>query len=159
MTEYSLKQLAEYVDGEVRGDANLVVTGVGTLQSASAAQIAFLANSRYKGQLETSRAGAVILSPKDAEDMPAINAIVVNNPYAAFAKVAQRLDTTPLPAEGVAETAKVHASAKLGSNVALGEYVVIEAGAVIGDNVTIGAHTHIGPEVTEGADTKIWSGV
>ena len=79
MTEYSLKQLAEYVDGEVRGDANLVVTGIGTLQSASATQIAFLANSRYKSQLESSHAGAVILSPKDVEDTPAINAIVVNN--------------------------------------------------------------------------------
>ena len=159
MTEYSLKQLAEYVDGEVRGDANLVVTGIGTLQSASATQIAFLANSRYKSQLESSHAGAVIISPKDVEDTPAINAIVVNNPYAAFAKIAQRLDTTPAPAEGVAETARVHPPAKLGSNVALGEYVVIEAGAVIGDNVAIGSHAHIRPEVSIGENTRIWSGV
>ncbi|AVJ55689.1 UDP-3-O-(3-hydroxymyristoyl)glucosamine N-acyltransferase [Idiomarina sp. OT37-5b] len=159
MTEYTLQQLAEHVGGEVRGDANLVITGVGTLQSANAQQVAFLANSRYKSQLAESAAGAVLLSPKDAENSDVQNAIVIANPYAAFAKVAQLLDTTPLPATGIADTARVAEGVTLGSNVSLGEYVVIEAGATIGDNVSIGAHTHVGPGVSIGNNSKIWSGV
>lgn len=159
MAEYTLQQLAEHVGGEVRGDANRVIQGVGTLQSAKAGQIAFLANSRYKQQLSSTRAGAILLSPKDAQDSAVEAGIIVSNPYAAFAKVAQLLDTTPLPAVGHAATAKVAASAQLGDNVCLGEYVVIEEGAIIGDNVSIGAHCHIGPQAVIGSNTRIWSGV
>lgn len=159
MSEYSLQQLAEHVGGEVRGDANLIITGVGTLQSAAAQHVAFLANSRYKTQLAESKAGAILLSPKDAEDSEVKNAIIVNNPYAAFAKVAQLLDTTPSPAEGIADTARVGDNVILGENVSLGEYVVIESGACIGSNVSIGAHSHIGSDVTIGDNTNVWSGV
>lgn len=159
MAEFTLQQLAEHVGGEVRGDASLIINGVGTLQSAASQQVAFLANSRYKTQLAESNAGAILLSPKDAEDSEISNAIVVQNPYAAFAKVAQLLDTTPLPATTIASSAKVAANASLGTNVTLGEFVVIEAGATIGDNVSIGSHTHIGPEAVIGNNTKIWSGV
>ena len=88
MAEYTLQQLADHVGGKVRGDANLTITGVGTLQSAHAHQVAFLANSRYKNQLAESEAGAILLSPKDDEGSGISHAIVVDNPYAAFAKVA-----------------------------------------------------------------------
>ncbi|MGM0480644.1 MAG: UDP-3-O-(3-hydroxymyristoyl)glucosamine N-acyltransferase [Pseudomonadota bacterium] len=159
MAEYTLQQLAEHVGGEVRGNANLLINGVGTLQSATAQQIAFLANSRYKQQLSSTQAGAILLAPKDADDNSLAEAIVVTNPYAAFAKVAQLLDTTPLPATGFADTAKVATDAQLGDNVSLGEYVVIESGAVIGDNVSIGSHSHIGPQTTIGNNTRLWSGV
>ncbi|MGM0525629.1 MAG: UDP-3-O-(3-hydroxymyristoyl)glucosamine N-acyltransferase [Pseudomonadota bacterium] len=159
MAEYSLKQLADHVGGEVRGDANLTINGIGTLQSAQTQQIAFLANSRYTNQLASSKASAFLLSPKDANENDIANAIVIANPYAAFAKVAQLLDTTPAPATGIASTARVSEQVTLGENVSLGEYVVIEAGAVIGDNVSIGAHSHIGPQAVIGSDTKIWSGV
>lgn len=159
MTEFSLQQLAEHVGGEVRGDANLVVTGVGTLQSATDKQIAFLANSRYKSQLASCQAAAVLISSQDADDADITNAIVTPNPYVAFAKVAQLLDTTPNPADGVADTARVANDAQIGDNVSLGEYVVIESGAIIGDNVSIAAHTRVGPGTVIGADTKIWSGV
>lgn len=159
MAEYSLQQLAEHVGGEVRGDANLTIMGVGTLQSATPSDIAFLANHRYKAQLAESAAGAVLLAEKDYDADSASNAIVVGNPYAAFAKIAQLLDTTPKPAEGLAETAKIAADANLGNNVTLGDYVVIDSGAKIGDNVSIGAHSHIGPGVSIGDNTKVWSGV
>lgn len=159
MAEYTLQQLAEHVGGKVRGDANLIITGVGTLQSAHAQQVAFLANSRYKNQLAESKAGAILLSPKDDEGSGIDHAIVVDNPYAAFAKVAQLLDITPAPATGIASSAKVSEQAQVGSNVSLGEYVVVEAGAKIGANVSIGAHSHIGPDVVIGDNTKVWSGV
>lgn len=158
MTEYTLQQLADHVDGEVRGDSQLPILRVATLQSATPDAIAFLANSRYKSQLETTSAGAVIVSEKDDNDA-VDNAIRVCNPYAAFARIAQLLDTTPKPAKGIAETAKIASSAQIGDNVSIGEFAVIEENAVIGDNTSIGAHVYIGPETKLGAGCTVWSGV
>lgn len=158
MTEYTLQQLADHVDGEVRGDSQLPILRVATLQSATSDAIAFLANSRYKSQLDTTSAGAVIVSEKDDSDT-VDNAIRVRNPYAAFARIAQLLDTTPKPAKGIAETAKVASSAQIGKNVSIGEYAVIEENVVIGDNTSIGAHVYIGPETTLGNGCTLWSGV
>ena len=146
MTEYTLQQLADHVGGEVRGNAQLPILRVATLQSATGDAIAFLANSRYKSQLETTSAGAVIVSEKDDSDA-VNNAIRVSNPYAAFAKIAQLLDTTPKPAKGVADSASI------------GEYAVIEDGVIIGDNTSIGAHCYIGAETQLGSGCTLWSGV
>ncbi|MCK7460113.1 UDP-3-O-(3-hydroxymyristoyl)glucosamine N-acyltransferase [Idiomarina aminovorans] len=158
MAEYTLQQLADHVGGEVRGNSQLPILRVATLQSATGDAIAFLANSRYKAQLETTLAGAVIVSEKD--DSESIdNAIRVANPYAAFARIAQLLDTTPKPALGIAESAKVAQSATIGDNVSIGEYTVIDDGATIGDNTSIGPHCYIGPETQIGSGCTFWSGV
>ncbi|NVK54605.1 MAG: UDP-3-O-(3-hydroxymyristoyl)glucosamine N-acyltransferase [Alteromonadaceae bacterium] len=145
----SLSQLAEQVGGDVQGDGSVMLTGVSTLSSATPAQISFLTNGKYRSQLQSTQAGAVILHAKEAENCP-LPALVHSNPHAAFARIAQIFDTTPGVATGQHKTAQVSDTAILGKNVALGPYCVVEEGVVLGDNVVIGAHsvisrnTHIG---------------
>jgi UDP-3-O-[3-hydroxymyristoyl] glucosamine N-acyltransferase len=77
---------------------------------------------------------------------------VVDNPHAAFARIAQLFDTTPVVASGIADTAVIASSANIGSDVSLGHNVIIEDNVVIGDRVTIGANTVIrrGTQIGEG---------
>jgi len=158
MTSYTLAELAAHIDAEVQGDAKLEITAVATLNSATAGQVAFLANPRYKSQLESTSASAVIVAP--GTELPAqVAALITKNPYLGFAKIAQLLDTTPAPAQDIAASAVVADSAVLGKNVHLGHHVVIEAGAVIGDDVIIGAGSYIGRDVKIGARTKLWQNV
>ena len=84
--KYTLGELAKHVSGEVKGDASCEIESVGTLHSSNNKQISFLTNPSYRKMLTTSNAGAVILSAADAEDR-SINAIISNNPYAAYAKI------------------------------------------------------------------------
>ncbi|WP_296047210.1 UDP-3-O-(3-hydroxymyristoyl)glucosamine N-acyltransferase [uncultured Alteromonas sp.] len=138
----SLAQLAEQVGGDVHGDGSVMLSGVSTLTSATSSQISFLTNGKYRSQLQSTQAGAVILHPNEAENCP-LPGLLHNNPHAAFARIAQIFDTTPGVAVGQHKTAVVADSAKLGDNVALGPYCVIEDDVVLGDNVVIGAHTII----------------
>ncbi|RUO80570.1 UDP-3-O-(3-hydroxymyristoyl)glucosamine N-acyltransferase [Idiomarina tyrosinivorans] len=156
---FSIAELADHVGGKVRGDDSTQISAVATLASAKSGEIAFLANSRYSSQLKTTQASAVIVSPKDDDSDSVAVALVIDNPYAAFAKIAQLLDTTPSPAEGIAESATIAPSASLGNNVSVGPNAVISEGSVIGDNVAIGANSYIGAEVKIGAGTTIWQGV
>ncbi|WP_218313264.1 UDP-3-O-(3-hydroxymyristoyl)glucosamine N-acyltransferase [Alteromonas antoniana] len=150
---YTLEELAAHVQGEWVGDNEHVLSGVGTLSAASVQQISFLTNPKYKPQLKDTQAGAVIVHDKMRDDVSG-NALVVENPHAAFARIAQLFDTTPPVASGIADTAVVAASANVGSGVSLGEHVIIEDNVVLGDNVSIGANTvvrkgtHIGESST-----------
>jgi len=57
-TAYRLADIVARFGGQVQGDADTRVQQIGTLEKASAGQIAFLANAKYRSQLEGSKAFA-----------------------------------------------------------------------------------------------------
>lgn len=158
MQTMTLQQLASVIDADVVGDGEQTITGVATLASATSGQIAFLANEKYRVQLDTTQASAVIVAP-NVELPNGLAALVTKNPYAGFAKVAQQLDTTPAVATAIDPAAQIASSAKLGANVAVGPLAVISENVELGDNVQIGAGCYIGPGVKIGANTKLWQHV
>ncbi|SDB06670.1 UDP-3-O-[3-hydroxymyristoyl] glucosamine N-acyltransferase [Pseudidiomarina indica] len=158
MHELTLQQLADAIGAEVEGDATQTITAVATLASAVQGQIAFLANARYRSQLETTQASAVIVAP-NIEVPAGIAAVRTKNPYAGFAKVAQLLDTTPVAATGIHPSAQIHPSAKLGQNVAIGANTVIAEDVELADGVTIGVGCYVGPGTRIGARTQLWQHV
>ncbi|GAB3291939.1 UDP-3-O-(3-hydroxymyristoyl)glucosamine N-acyltransferase [Pseudidiomarina andamanensis] len=158
MQTLTLQQLADAIGAEVQGDAALTVTGVATLASAQPGQIAFLANEKYRSQLDASKASAVIVAP-DVHVPDGMSALRTRNPYAGFAKIAQLLDTTPKPAEHIHASAQVDPSAKIGKNVAIGANTVIAENVVLADNVTIGVGCYVGPGTHIGANTQLWQHV
>ncbi len=158
MTTMTLAQLASALGARLQGNGDTLIEGVATLSNANASQIAFLANSKYRSQLDSTAAGAVILSEADAEDFDG-NALIMANPYLGYAQIAQLLDTTPDSAEGIHPTAVIHPQATLGEHVSVGANAVIEAGAQIGDNAQIGPGCVIGRGAQIGAGSKLWANV
>ncbi|MFO1720588.1 UDP-3-O-(3-hydroxymyristoyl)glucosamine N-acyltransferase [Pseudomonas aeruginosa] len=140
---YTLGQLAAHVGAEVRGDADLPIQGLATLQEAGPAQLSFLANPQYRKYLPESRAGAVLLTAADADGF-AGTALVVANPYLAYASLSHLFDRKPKAAAGIHPTAIVAADAEVDPSASVGAYAVIESGARIGAGVSIGAHCVIG---------------
>ncbi|WP_025819971.1 UDP-3-O-(3-hydroxymyristoyl)glucosamine N-acyltransferase [Shewanella marina] len=158
MIQYTLKELSQLLSAEVKGDDTIIISSVATLENATANQVTFLANSKYRNQLEATQAGAVILSPKDAEDYQG-NALILKDPYVGFARIAQLLDSTPKAAYDIHLTAVIDESAKLGEGVAIGANAVISANVIIGDNVQIGAGCFIGEDSIIGSDSLLWANV
>ncbi len=144
----SLRQLAEHIGADLRGDGDLLVSGVSTLDAAGRSDITFLVNRRYRKFLAITAAAAVIMSERDAEDCP-VAVLISSNPHLAYARAAALLYQEPTgiptihPSAVVDEQARVHPSASIGANA------VIEAGA------RIGASSSIGPGVVIGRDTRI----
>jgi len=65
--QYTLGELAEHLDCQLCGDDALVVTGIGSLESAVAGQISFLANRKFRSLLDVTTASAVIVHSEFAE--------------------------------------------------------------------------------------------
>ncbi|MEZ5556744.1 UDP-3-O-(3-hydroxymyristoyl)glucosamine N-acyltransferase [Haliea sp.] len=154
----TLGELAAFLGAELRGDPSLSVTGIAPLGRASASQLSFLASARYLGQLQQTRAAAVILRPDQAERCP-VACLLADNPYLAFARAtALFVDETPAEA-GVHPSATVSAQARLAPGVSVGANVVIDAGADIGPNVVLGANCVIGERCRIGAGTRLHASV
>jgi len=63
--QWSLHEIANELELELRGDRQHNISGIATLSDAKPDQIAFLANPSYRKQLATTQAGAIILSAFD----------------------------------------------------------------------------------------------
>ena len=150
MVSYRLSEIAARLGGRVLGDAEACVCQVATLETAQPAQISFLAHSKYRAQLASTRAGAVILGEADA-DATGLPRIISDNPYAYFAKVSALLNPLPQDSPGIHPGAIIGAGAKIDATAS------IAALAVIGDGVVIGAHSVIGAGCYIGANTVIGS--
>ncbi len=150
----TLREIAARLGGEVEGDAGTAVTGVATLDEAGPGQITFLANPRYRPRLAATRAGAVILAPRD-RDATAIARIVAANPYAYYARTVA-LFHPPRPARaGVHPTAVVDPSAEVAASAEVGPHAVVAAGARVGARARIGAGCFVGEGAAVGEDTVL----
>ncbi|OAJ95435.1 UDP-3-O-(3-hydroxymyristoyl)glucosamine N-acyltransferase [Vibrio bivalvicida] len=158
MTTLSLAELATITGGELHGDATAVVTMVAPMDSAQDGHVTFLSNPKYAKHLAECKATLVMVKEAQRE-LCSGNVLVVDDPYVAFAKVAQALDTTPAPAQDIAPSAVIADSAQLGANVSVGANAVIESGVELGDNVVIGAGCFVGKNAKLGNNTKLWSNV
>lgn len=147
---FTLAQLAEVLDARLAGDGSKVVRGLSTLQDAEADQLSFLANRQYRKLLATTGAGALLLTEADAADY-AGDALIVDDPYLAYARLSHHFDPKPRPQSGIHPTAVIADSAKVDTTASIGAGVVIEAGAEIGANVTLSAQCFVGARCRIGA--------
>ncbi|MGD2031165.1 MAG: UDP-3-O-(3-hydroxymyristoyl)glucosamine N-acyltransferase, partial [Gammaproteobacteria bacterium] len=149
-----LGDLAERSDCELRGDPDVEVTGVATLARAGPGEISFLANPAYREFLAETRAAAVILAEKDADRCP-VSALISDNPYLAYARVAAVLHPQPPFQAGISERATVDSSASVAPSAWIGAGSVIESGAVIGEDSFVGPGCTIGSNAVIGAGCRL----
>jgi UDP-3-O-[3-hydroxymyristoyl] glucosamine N-acyltransferase len=153
----TLAEAAALAGGELAGgDPARAITGVGPLGGAGPAEISFLDNRRYAGQLPATRAAAVVLAAEFAPRLPeGVAAIVTGQPYLGFARIAQRLHPRPAPRPGIHPAAVVDPAARLGEGCEVGPLAVIAAGAELGPGCVIGPHAVVGEGVVLGEGCRI----
>ncbi|MQG94439.1 UDP-3-O-(3-hydroxymyristoyl)glucosamine N-acyltransferase [Pseudomonas sp. MN1F] len=145
----TLGQLAEALGATLKGPEALQITGLATLQEAGPGQLSFLANPQYRKYLDNCQAAAVLLKAADAEGF-AGNALIVADPYLAYARISHLFDPKPKAVAGIHPSAVVAEDAQVDASASVGPFAVIESGARIGANVSIGAHCFVGARCVVG---------
>jgi UDP-3-O-[3-hydroxymyristoyl] glucosamine N-acyltransferase len=151
---HTLASLAERFALSLRGDGARVIDGVATLAAATSSQIGFLANPRYRAELGSCSAAAVILRSDDA-DAFAGPVLIAKDPYVAFAHVASLFERAPATVPGVHPTSIVATRAQVAAGASIGAFCVIEDDASVEDGAVIGPHCHIGPGCRVGAQSRL----
>ena len=154
----TLGQIAEHIGGVVKGDEAFQVDSVGTLQSAKTNQLSFLSNTKYKKYLATTRAGVVIVNKKMQADVPH-HAIVVDDPYVAYAKATSLLNPVKQHQAGIHNGASVSPDSLVHPSVSVGAQAVIEAGVELAENVIVGPGCIVQNNVKVGTGTRLIANV
>ena len=142
-------ELADRFGLELRGDAGLVIEGVATLARAEPGQLAFLANSRYRGQLGDSRASLVVMRAEDADAAPGA-VLIAKDPYTAFAKMAALFERRQAREPGIHPNAVIDPTARIAPGAHVGPFVTVGARSVIGEGSVLGPGCIIGEDCVVG---------
>ena len=154
----TLAELAKAAGGTVRGPATLRISGANTVRDAGENEITWASHDRFRTELQTSRAGAVVISPKfGATPMPAV---LCEDPELGFLRMLELLaPAVPAPPTGCDPSARIAPSAEVGEGAAVGPHVVLGEEVRIGRNCILHANVVIGAETTLGQDCVLWPGV
>src|SRR5262245_43904261 len=134
----TLGRLAEVLNATLDAHPERVVTGVATLASAGASDLAYVADRRHLDDARASRAGA-FLAPSDVSGLPAPT-LSCRDPRLALAEVLTLFHPTTPPAPGVDASARVAGDARIDPTASVGAFAVVES-------ATIGARVRIDPFV------------
>jgi len=153
--KFTLGEIAKLVNGELIGDPGIVITGISGIKEAKKGDITFLANSKYSSLMNTTKASAVITSKEDfRSNCPLIK---TDNPSVAFTQVVSLVSPSDFRhPKGVHPTAVIDKKARLGKDVAVGAYAIIESDVEIGDQTIIYGSCYIGHSVKIGKKCLIY---
>ena len=158
----SLGFIVETLGGQLVGSPTQKVLRLAPLQSAGPDDISFLSQARYRTQLESSQAGAVILAA-EMQEMAASRpaCILTDNPYLYFSRLTRLWrQTHPLPARPhIHPSAVVDPEAKVAQDAIIGPLCVIEAGAEIGSGTVLHSRVTVGHGCRIGQRCIVHAGV
>ncbi len=137
--KYTLADIAERFQCKLAGDPSQTIEGVHTLEQAGPGQLSFLANPKYKSQLASTRAAAVVLHPEQRPES-AGNWLLHENPYATYARIAALFAAPTDVAPGIHATAIIDPSAEIHPEASVGPYAVVGPEVRIARNCIIHAH-------------------
>lgn len=152
--ECKLHELAGRLGAELRGDGDLSVRRVDTLQGADESSLCFFVDRKYRDELSATRAGAVILAEKDLE-LCTVAALVSPNPYLTYARAAALLHPRPEVVGGCHPSAAVAESALVNASAWIGAMAVVEEGAEIGPRVFVGPGSIVGAGCRIDEDSRL----
>lgn len=150
----TLRQLAEWVQGEIVGNGDTPIAAARALNNARPGDITFAEDERYVEQMHHSSASAAVVPIRTTPNGKPL--IRVRDPLMAFVQIAQRLHPhPPEPAAAVHPSTTVHPTAKLGRDVHIDPFAVIGPGTVIGDRCRIGAGVSVGANCRIGSHSAL----
>jgi len=140
-----------FPDAETFSD--IEIEQVAPLDEAGPQHITFFNNPKLKSQLANTNAGAILL--REPEEGLSSVQLLVQDPYYAYAVVAQLLNPLPAIKPGIHPKAEVNGGAMVDPSSQVSAFVTIEKGAQIAAHCVIGEGTFIGRNVQIGEGCRI----
>ncbi|MDQ1772579.1 UDP-3-O-(3-hydroxymyristoyl)glucosamine N-acyltransferase [Labilibaculum sp. A4] len=158
--EFTAEDIAEFLNGEVDGNAKVKVTNVSRIEEGKPGTLSFLANPKYEHYIYSTQSSIVLVN-KDFETEKEIETtlIRVDDAYQALAQLLEMYEQSKPQKTGIEEPSFVSKSSKLGEKIYIGAFAYIGSNVQIGNNVKIYPHCYVGDNVIIGDNTILNSGV
>jgi len=157
---FRISQISELISEEKSIKHDALLTNASELKEANENSVCFFENEKFSEDLKASPAGLIFV-PADFDKSlkPDSNLIFSENPYFSFMKLVKIWLKTDEPETEftISENAEISQTAKIGKDVKIAHYTVIEANTKIGDGSIIESNCIIGKNVIIGKNCHIFS--
>ncbi|MEG0655472.1 MAG: UDP-3-O-(3-hydroxymyristoyl)glucosamine N-acyltransferase, partial [Mucinivorans sp.] len=158
--KFTAKTIADFLGGTIEGDPSVSVSEVCKIEEGRAGGLSFLANPKYEDHIYSTKASIVIVN-NDFVARETVQATLVRvaNAYESFASLLDLYAQSKPRKTGISPKASIASDATLGENVYVGDFAVIDSGAVVGNDSSIYPGSYVGDRVQIGCGCKIFAGV
>ena len=151
---FTAQQIADFLQGEVVGNKDIVVSELSKIEEGRPGTLTFLSNPKYTHFIYTTQADIVLVDRTFVPEQPiSATLIKVESAYQSLAKLLTLVDSMKPKKTGVHATAVVSESVTVGENVYIGAY------AFVGNNVKIYPHVFLDDSVVVGDDSVVYAHV
>ncbi len=158
--KFTANQIATALNGIVEGNPEAEVSSLAKIEEGKPGSLSFLANPIYTKYIYTTKADIIIVNEDFKLEKPVKATLIrVKDAYSAFTALLEMYQQAKNNKTGISEKASIAASAKLGKDVYIGDFVVIGESTTLGDNAKVYANTCIGDHCKIGSNTTLYYGV
>ncbi len=159
--KFNATQIAAVVQGTVEGNPEVTIHALSKIEEGGQGSLSFLANPKYEEYLYKTKASVVIVKDDLQLKSPVEATLIrVKDPYTSFALLLKTYEEiTKVVKAGISAHAVISEKARIGKNVYIGDFVVVDDHARIEDGVQIYPHTYIGQHAKIKEHTIIYSNV
>jgi len=158
--KFKAKTIAEFLKGNIEGDPEVEVTDIAKIEEGRPGTLTFLANPKYEKYIYETKASIVLVNKDFRPEKPVLATLIrVENAYDSFASLLELYQQSKPQKTGIDKSAIIMEDVKIGENVYIGNYSVIEKNAVIGNHVKIYPQVYVGENVSIGDNTILYPGV
>lgn len=143
--EFSAKQIASLLQGEIIGDENATVHTFAKIEEGIPGALSFLSNPKYTSHIYTTQSSIVLVNRDFAPDQTIHTTLIkVDDAYQSLAKLMAVYQESIPRKQGIDPRAYVASTAKIGNKVYIGPFAYVGEHAVIGDETAIYPNTYVG---------------
>jgi len=156
----SLAEIIQIISAKIDNNiqTNIDIQNVSTLENAKAGDITFFNNINYVEHFKTTKATACLINEKHIKYCPPTTiAIIVNDPYKAFALICQKFYPVFSIKPFISSHSIIDSSATIDKTSYIGDFCNIGKNVIIGKNTYIGNCTTIYDNVIIGDNCHIYS--
>ncbi len=158
--QFTAKEIADLIGGVLEGDPTIQVSKLAKIEEADAESISFIANPKYLGFINTTKAALLIVSKQlEIPAQTTATLLRVDDPYSSFSTLLKLYNKSSIDKTGIEPNNFISASAVLGKDCYVASFVYISEGVVIGDNVKIMPGVYIGPNARIGNNTILFANI
>lgn len=158
--EFEVQQVAQLIGGIVEGDPHAKINSFAKIEEGKPGAISFLANLQYEQHIYTTQSSVVLVSKTfEAKQPVSATLIRVDNPYECVAKLLQLYDSMKPKRTGIDPLAYIAPTAKIGKDVYIAPFAVVDDYAEVGDGTQLYPHATLGTHAKVGSNTVVYSNV
>lgn len=155
--EFSAKQIAEYIQGDIIGNENATVHTFAKIEEGVPGALSFLSNPKYTPYIYETQSSIVLVNRDfNPEKEVKTTLIKVDNAYESLAKLLTLYEQSKPKRTGIDPLASIASTAKIGKNVYIAPFARIDEHAEIGDNCMIHSQVTVGAGAKIGNDTILY---